>query len=100
MTEAVNGQYLWQPGLREGNPDILLGMPVDESEKVPNTFTTQLYVGILAQWRYYYIADALDMEIQTLDQLYAETNEIGYIGRLKNDGMPVLEEAFVRLITN
>jgi HK97 family phage major capsid protein len=45
----------------------------------------------------YFIADALDMEIQVLDQLYAATNQMGYILRKETDGMPVLEEAFARL---
>jgi len=37
------------------------------------------------------------MRIQRLVELYAETNEIGFIGRLETDGMPVLEEPFVRM---
>jgi HK97 family phage major capsid protein len=90
-------QYLWQPGLQAGQPDRLLNLPLDESEKVPNTFTNGLYVGLLANWRFYEIADALDMEIQVVDQLYAATNQIGYIGRLKTDGMPTLDEAFARV---
>lgn len=99
----ANNQYLLQPnrGLTGDEFDKLLGYPVDESERAPNTFTTGLYVGMLCNWSVgYKIADALDMEVQVLDQLYAETNEIGYIGRLKTDGMPVIEEAFVRLKTS
>lgn len=99
----ANNQYLLQPnrGLTGDEFDKLLGYPVDESERAPNTFTTGLYVGLLCNWSVgYKIADALDMEVQVLDQLYAETNEIGYIGRLKTDGMPVIEEAFVRLKTS
>lgn len=90
-------QYLWQPGLQMGQADSLLGYPIDESERVPNTFTNGLYCGLLANWNYYEIADALDMEIQVLFEKYADTNQIGYIGRLKTDGMPTIEEAFVRL---
>jgi len=37
------------------------------------------------------------MEVQVLFEKYADTNQIGYIGRMKTDGMPTLEEAFVRL---
>lgn len=92
-----DNQYLWQPGLQQGQPDTLLGFPIDESERVPNTFTNGNYVGLLANWNYYEIADALDMEIQVLIEKYADTNQIGYIGRLKTDGMPTIEEAFVRL---
>jgi HK97 family phage major capsid protein len=91
------GQYLWQPGIREGQPDRILQFPFDVSEHVPNTFTTGLYVGILADWSNYWIADALDMQLQRLVELYAVTNQVGFIGRLETDGMPVLEEAFVRV---
>lgn len=92
-----DNQYIWQPGLQAGQPDTLLSFPIDESERVPNTYTNGLYCGLLANWNYYEIADALDMEIQVLFEKYADTNQIGYIGRMKTDGMPTLEEAFVRL---
>jgi HK97 family phage major capsid protein len=91
------GQYLWRNGLVDGEPDRILGYAVDESERVPQTFTAGLYVGLLAVWRYYEIADALDMEMQVLVEKYADTNQVGYIGRLKTDGMPTLEEAFARV---
>lgn len=92
-----DNQYIWQPGLQAGQADTLLSYPIDESERVPNTYTNGLYCGLLANWNYYEIADALDMEIQVLFEKYADTNQIGYIGRMKTDGMPTLEEAFVRL---
>ena len=45
----------------------------------------------------YWIADALTMTIQVLKELYAESNQTGYIGRLETDGAPVLAEAFARV---
>ena len=45
-----DGQYLWRPSVREGEPDRILGHPVDVSEFVPNTFTTGLYVGMFCDW--------------------------------------------------
>jgi hypothetical protein len=30
-------------------------------------------------------------------ELYAETNQVGLIGRIESDGQPVLEEAFARV---
>lgn len=95
-------QYLFRVGVgrQQDNAapeDELIGFPVDESERVPNTFTNGLYGGMLCNWRYYEIADALEMDMQVLFELYAQTNQVGYIGRLKTDGMPTLEEAFVRL---
>ena len=92
------GRYLLVPDLRgSGNVDRLLSFPVYESEYAPNTFTSGLYVGILGDFSNYWIADALNMTIQALFELYAATNQNGYIGLLETDGMPVLEEAFTRV---
>lgn len=91
------GQYLWQPGISGGAPDRILDIPFVMSEYAPSTFTTGLYVGILGDFSQYWIADALSMQLQTLVELYAATNQNGYIARLEVDGMPVLAEAFARV---
>lgn len=91
------GQYIWQPGLQGGQPDRILDRPFNMSEFAPNTFTTGKYVGIIGDFTRYEIADALDMTVQVLTELYAESNQNGYIGRVETDGMPVLEEAFARV---
>lgn len=91
------GQYLWRESVRVGEPDRILGLPVNVSEYTPNTFTTGLYVGMLADFSNYWIADSMAMEMQRLIELYAESNQIGLIGRLDTDGLPTLEEAFVRV---
>lgn len=90
-------QYLWQAGLSAGEPDRILDRPFFMSEYAPNTFTTGLYVGIFGDFSYYWIADALGFQVQRLVELYAETNQTGFIGRLECDGMPVLAEAFARV---
>jgi HK97 family phage major capsid protein len=92
-----DGQYLWAPGLAGGLPNTIFDSPYDMSEYAPNTFTAGLYVGLLADWEFYWIVDCLQLEIQVLNELYARSNQFGYIGRLECDGMPVLEEAFVRV---
>jgi HK97 family phage major capsid protein len=92
-----NGQYVWQPGLSADRPDMILDLPYEVNEYVPNTFTNGNYVGMLGDFSFYWIADALSMDIQRLVELYAETNQVGFIGRLETDGMPTLAEPFVRL---
>lgn len=99
LKDSTN-QYLWQPGLTAGEPDRILDIPYAISEYVPNTFTTGKYVGIVGDFSFYWIAEALQLEIQRLAELYAATNQIGFIGRMELDAMPVLEEAFSRMITN
>lgn len=92
-----NSQYVWAPGLQAGQPDTILDSPFHVSEYVPNTFTTGLYVGIIGDFSHYWILDSLDMQVQRLEELYAETNQVGFIGRAETDAMPVLEEAFTRV---
>lgn len=91
------GQYIWQQAKTQGEPDLLLGAPLMMSEYAPNTLTTGLYVGLFGDFSFYWIADALDMQIQRLVELYAEANQVGFIGRMESDGMPALEEAFARV---
>lgn len=91
------GSYIWRQSVREGEPDTLLGKPFIMSEYVPNTFSASLYVGMFADFSHYWIADALNMQIQRLVELYAETNQEGYILRAETDGQPTLAEAFVRV---
>jgi len=93
----LEGRYLWEQAIKAGQPDTLLGFPVYMSEYAPNTFTTGLYVGILGDFSYYWIAESLEFRVQRLNELYAEKNQVGFIGRLEVDGMPALEEAFVRV---
>lgn len=99
----TNGQYLWAPSgigqasITSGSPDTILDLPFYQSEYAPNTFSTGLYLALLGDFRFYWIADALDFTVQRLVELYAATNQVGFIGRKETDGMPVLAEAFARL---
>ncbi|MEU3600888.1 phage major capsid protein [Streptomyces sp. NPDC006798] len=94
------GNYVWRAGLASDQPDTILDLPFITSEFAPSTFADNDYVGILGDFSYYWIAESLQFEVQRLVELYAESNQIGFIGRQEADGMPVLEEAFVRLQAN
>lgn len=98
LTDTAVG-FLMRPGrgLQDDDPDTLLGFPLRESEFVPNTFTNGLYCGMLGNFKYYGIAESLDMEILVLVEVAARTNQVVYVARRKVDGAPLLEEAFVRL---
>jgi HK97 family phage major capsid protein len=93
----ADGQYIWQQSVSASEPDRLLGVPVMMSEYAPNTFTTGLYVGLIGDFSNYWICDSMNMEIVALNELYARTNQVDFIGRIETDGMPVVEEAFSRV---
>lgn len=92
-----DGQYIWQPSVQIGQPDMLFNKPVNMSEYAPHTFTTGLYVGFYGDLQYYWILDSLAMEIQVLNELYARNNQNGYIGRFETDGAPIQSAAFARV---
>lgn len=89
--------YVWQPSVIPGQPDTVLGYPVLESEYVPNTFTAGLYVGLFGDLSKYWVVDQLPYTVQRLTELYAGTNQVGFIGRMSSDGAPVDELAFARV---
>lgn len=93
----ANQQYIWQPSVIAGQPELLLSKPINRSEYAPNTFTTGQYVGIYGDLKYYWIVDALTLEIQVLMELYARTNQAYYLSRVETDGAPVQAAAFARV---
>ncbi len=77
----------------------LLGYPVNESEYAPSDSSTGLYVAALGDWkRAYHIQDTLNTRVKRLDELYAESDETGFIGRKETDGMIVDGNGVVRLV--
>lgn len=92
-----NDQYIWYPSVRDDQPDRLLGKTVNMSEYAPNTFTTGKYAGIYGNFNHYWIADADALTIQVLNEVYATTNQNGYLWNFFGDGMPVIGEAFARV---
>ena len=92
-----DGQYIWQPSLSLGVPDLILGKKVNMSEHAPHVFTSGLYVGLYGDLKNYWIVDSLALEIKALFELYARTNQVDYIARLETDAQPVIVEAFARV---
>lgn len=92
-----NAQYIWQPGLQGGIPNMILGRPYVQNENAPNTFTDGSYVIVIGDFKNYWIVDSLQFSVQRLDEIAALQNKVVFLGRKETDGMPVLAEAFRRL---
>lgn len=101
LKSSATGDYLWQPAPALGAPDTILTRPYKVSEFVPGqtsaAWTAGVYVAMLADFSYYWIADSVQLEIQVLNELFSLTNQVGYKGWLETDGQPVLAEAFARM---
>jgi HK97 family phage major capsid protein len=90
------GRWMWEPSMQAGQPARIAGYPLHESEYCPSYASGQ-YSMIFGDFSFYVICDALSMTIKRLVELYAETNQVGYIGRKETDAMPVNGEAFTRM---
>lgn len=88
------GRPLFRNALAEGETDMFHGLPMMESEYMPNTFTTGQVVGIVANWRHYRIVESKTFEVQILDQVMAIQNQVVYLFRWYLDAKPDLGEAF------
>lgn len=101
LKASGTGEYLWQPSPILGQPDLILGRPYKQSEYTPcqtsAAFTTGAYPCLLGDLSFYWIADSIQLEIQTITELFTLTNQIGYKGWLETDGQPVMAEAFARM---
>lgn len=95
IKDTNDGQYIWQPGVKEGEPDRLLGFKYRTSEFAPNTFTTGKPAAILGDFSYYWIHEFRGVYFKVLKELYAENSLTGFVGRMLADGMPVMQNAFV-----
>lgn len=87
-----NGQYLWQTSLAAGTPDTLLGLPVMTSAYMPEIKAGNKTIAF-GDFKYYWIADRLGRTFKRLNELYATSGQVGFIGQQRVDGKLILPEA-------
>lgn len=87
-----SGQYLWQPGLREGEPDRLLNHRVYTSAYMPEIAAGNKPI-LFGDFKSYWIADRDGRSFQRLNELYAKTGQVGFLATERVDGRLVLPEA-------
>lgn len=87
-----DGQYIWQPGLQAGQPDMLLGRPVLISDNMAAATTGNDAI-LFADFSYYWIADRGNRVFKRLDELYAATGQVGFRAWQRVDGKLTLAAA-------
>lgn len=96
---AGTGGFIWQPGLVAGQPDMIMGYPVMESEFMPDPYVGAAGdpMALFGDFSWYWIIDRTDLMVLRLNELYAANDQIGVLLRRRTDGAPVMAEAFIRL---
>lgn len=87
-----SGQYLWQPGLREGEPDLLLGKPLKTVSYMP-TVAAEAKPIIFGDLSYYWIGDRKGITFKRLNERYADQGQVGFLTSKRLDAKLVLPEA-------
>ena len=87
-----NGDYLWQPSLTAGQPDMLLNRPVYTSSYMPAIAATNKVI-LFGDLGYYWVADREGRSFKRLNELYAANGQVGFQSSERVDGKLVLAEA-------
>lgn len=87
-----NGNYIWQPSVRDGEPDRILNRPYRTSIYVPELATGNRVMAF-GDYSYYWIADRQGRSFKRLNELYATTGQVGFLACERVDGKLILSEA-------
>ena len=97
LKNGTTGDYMWQPGLVAGQPNVLLGRPIASSDSMATIAASAKVIGF-GDFSEYQIKDTTGMAMQVLDQLYAENGQIGFKGYERTDGKLITPEAIKVLV--
>ncbi|MCL2342387.1 MAG: phage major capsid protein [Firmicutes bacterium] len=92
MLKGTDGQYIWQPSVTLGAPDMLLGRPVYVSSYIPE-MAADAKVLIFGDFTYYWIGDRRGRTFERLNELFALTDQVGFKATQRVDGKLILPEA-------
>lgn len=104
LKASGTGEYIWQDGLARGEeasmlggaPSMLWGYPVYSDPDMPAA-TTGLVSVLFGDFSFYWIRDVDGIQIQRLNELYAENGQIGFIVYHRTDGLLVNTAAVKKL---
>ena len=84
--------YLWKPSLDIAKPDTLLGRPIRTSSFMP-TIAKGERVLLFGDMKNYWVADRQNRTFRRLNELYARTDQVGFLTTQRVDGRLILPES-------
>ena len=92
MLKDGNDNYIWKPSLDIAKPDTILGRPVYTSGYMPGVAQGEK-VMVFGDMSYYWVADRASRTFKRLNELYAVTDQVGFLTTQRVDGKLILPEA-------
>ena len=87
-----NGQYLWQPAIKDGDFDTLLGRPLMTSSAMPEIAAGAKVIAF-GDLSFYWIGDRQGVTFKRLNERYADMGQVGFLTSNRVDGKLTLPEA-------
>jgi len=88
----ANGAYLWQPSYQAGEPDKLLGYPINTSAYMPLPAAGKSAL-VFGDYSYYNIGDRGTRSFAELKELFAGNGMVAFLAKERVDGKLLLPEA-------
>jgi len=92
----TTGNYIWQPAVTAGTPDMLLGKTIEYNDQFADIATAAVPV-IFGDLSEYIIADRKGRTMKVLNELFAVNGQVGYTGMERVDGKLLVTEAVKKL---
>lgn len=87
-----NNNYIWQPSVQLGQPDLILNRPYYTSTFAPDLKAGNKVIAF-GDFSYYWIADRQGRSFKRLNELYAANGQVGFLASQRVDGKLILPEA-------
>lgn len=80
-----DGQYLWQPGMQSGSPDMIYGYryTINQDMATPASATKSVVFGQLSKYK---IRDVASFRMTRLNERYADNDQVGFLAWSRHDG--------------
>lgn len=85
LLKDTTNQYLWQPALAQGMPDLLMGKPVLINQDMP-TMAANAKPIAFGDFSKYLIRRARGIQVMRLDERYADALQVAFFGFARFDG--------------
>lgn len=87
-----NDNYIWKPSLDIAKPDTILGRPIRTSSFMPGIAAGEPVL-LFGDLKNYWVADRQNRTFRRLNELYARTDQVGFMTTQRVDGRLILPES-------
>ena len=88
----TTGNYIWNPSVQAGVPDMILNRPYYTSSYVPTLEAGSKAIAF-GDFKYYWIGDRQGRTFKRLNEVFAMNGQVGFIASQRVDGRLILPEA-------